>query len=226
MIKKLLALVVCLAIVAAVAPSYVGAASPSGGVDAFEGPYWWGFYVYLSDASCDTIAAILGASGGSATVAAGVTAVFGVLPAAAAAGIVAGLCWIGESGINYYNRNDTGIKMRINWCIGVTGIWPQEVDPGVCGLIGNAASGYPLPYSTVTVEETGQMFETNGYGYYEIALPPGKYTLTARHDTFSPLTRYNVEVVEGEYTTVNFLLRQESPGPILMAPLGVLAGTP
>jgi hypothetical protein len=86
----------------------------------------------------------------------------------------------------------------------------------VQGRVGNAATGYPLPYSTVTVKQSGQVIkvvETNYDGQYLVCLAPGTYTLTASHIGFYDKT-YTVVVSEGGGTTKNFLLTQKSPGPI------------
>jgi hypothetical protein len=96
--------------------------------------------------------------------------------------------------------------------------------------IGDAATGYPLPYSTFTVkdEETEEVIEgfedveTDSNGHKVVTLPPGTYAVTASHLTFDSVTHHNVVVSDGECTTQYFLLRQESPGPIPMAPIPVL----
>ncbi len=52
-------------------------------------------------------------------------------PAAPIAIIIAGVLAIGAATMAYYNRNNTGIKMRFHWLlvppflILLTGIWPQ-----------------------------------------------------------------------------------------------------
>lgn len=87
---------------------------------------------------------------------------------------------------------------------------------GIQGLVGNAATGYPLPYSTVTVEQSLQviaMHETNYDGHFSVNLHGGAYNVTASHMGFSDKT-YTVVVSDGEFTTMNFMLDQESPGPI------------
>lgn len=85
---------------------------------------------------------------------------------------------------------------------------------GVQGLVGNAATGYPLPYSTVTVKQSGQVIqvaETNYDGHYYISLPDGRYTVTASHIAFYDKT-YTVVVSDGGFTTKNFLLTPKFPG--------------
>lgn len=78
---------------------------------------------------------------------------------------------------------------------------------------------FPLQGAKVEVRETGAYALTNQYGYYEIPLNPGSYTLTASYPTLHDKTYYNVQVILGEYTTVNFVLEQMFPGfPI---PLGI-----
>jgi hypothetical protein len=83
---------------------------------------------------------------------------------------------------------------------------------GVNGIVGNAATGYPLPYSTVKVEGTGQVVETDYAGQYQIYLAPGTYTLTASHMGFNDRTYHNVKVEESGVTTLYFQLTPKSPG--------------
>jgi len=97
--------------------------------------------------------------------------------------------------------------------------------PGVVeGYVGNAETGWPLSGAKVEVHETGYEVFTNYYGYYEIALQPGTYTLTASYLTFYDKTYYNVQVVDGGLTQQNFWLEPMFPGyPIpLVVPDGLV----
>jgi hypothetical protein len=91
---------------------------------------------------------------------------------------------------------------------------------GVRGHVGNAATGYPLPYSTVTVEQSGQMIameETDWDGQYSINLHDGTYAVTASHMGFNDKT-YSVSVSGGTFSMKHFMLNPINPGPI---PLGI-----
>lgn len=84
---------------------------------------------------------------------------------------------------------------------------------GVKGRVGNAATGYPIPYATVTVQETGQSVTTNYYGQYQIYIEQsGTYHVTASHAQFQPRT-YHAYVPECGFFTLNFMLIPESPIP-------------
>jgi len=226
MIKKLLILVVCVAVVAALVPSYV-AASPSGGIDCFDGLYWWGFRVYLSDATCDEVAHQLIIGGGAVTITGILLVKFG--PYSGIVGVIASIVGVimGMTGeeINYQNRYNTGIKMRFNFAVipilfplpplvllVLTGIWPQSC--GVYGLVRNSATGDPLPFSTVTVKQSGQVVqevEIGSSGQYIIDLAPGTYLVTASHSGFYDLT-IPTGVSDGAYTTLNFQLTKSTGG--------------
>jgi len=90
------------------------------------------------------------------------------------------------------------------------GGWDQG---GVQGLVGNAATGYPLPYSTVTVKQSGrviQVAETDYDGRYYIGLPDGTYTVTASHIGFYDKT-YTVVVSDNKFTAKYFQLTPKCP---------------
>jgi len=70
---------------------------------------------------------------------------------------------------------------------------------------------FPLQGAKVEVDETGAYVFSDENGYYEIPLSPGSYTLTASYPLMYDTTWYNVQVVEGEFTTRNFVLVQMYP---------------
>ncbi|MCK4252721.1 carboxypeptidase regulatory-like domain-containing protein, partial [candidate division WOR-3 bacterium] len=222
MTKKLLILVVCVAVVAALVPSYVGATSTSGGIDYFDGVHWWGFRVYFSDATCDEIAHQLIIGGGATTVTGIILAKFG--PYGGIPGVITLVVGVlmGMTGaeMNYTNKDNTGIVMRFNFTfipfppLLITGMWPQSC--GVYGLVENHATGDPLSSATVTAKQSGQVVqevETNAWGWYVINLEPGVYMVTVSHTGFYDLTTpVSVSDGGGAYTTLNFQLYQNTGG--------------
>jgi len=211
MTKKLLALVVCLAIVAALVPGYVGATS--GGIDGCY-DYWWGYWIYLSDATCDAIVYAMGAGVGISGI---ISRVFP--PAAPIAGIVAGVLTIGGVTIGYLNRNDTGIKIRLNYTFLPFPFPPMiptwvGAQPDACGTVTGRvtdyATGDALPYSTVTATQSGQVIVsvgTDSNGRYAIALSPGTYIVKASYSGYYELGK-SVAVSDGSSSTRDFQLNQ------------------
>jgi hypothetical protein len=96
----------------------------------------------------------------------------------------------------------------------------RNVSEGVEGYVGYSYPPYgtfPLQGAKVEVVGEGKETFTNYAGHYEIQLQPGSYTVKATYLTFKDKIYHNVQVVEGEYTTLNFILEQEHPGfPIPM----------
>jgi len=89
--------------------------SSSGGITAVY-RYWWGLWVYLSDDACDAIVYALTTTGITASGLAAILALGGVtIPGAIAAIIVGMVAGIGAATITYFNRNNTGIKIRIHY---------------------------------------------------------------------------------------------------------------
>lgn len=96
------------------------------------------------------------------------------------------------------------------------------VDPsGVKGLVWNAETGWPLSGAKVEAHGTGHQVFTNAYGYYELPLPPGTYTLTASYVMFYDTT-YTVQVFRNTFTEWHFVLEPMYPG--MPIPLGVVPG--
>lgn len=104
----------------------IQALSSSGGITAIYF-YWWGLWIYLSDGACDAIVYALTTTGITASGLAAILAVGGItIPGAIAAIIVGMLAGIGAATIDYVNRNNTGIKIRIHYiCPVPTYIGPQ-----------------------------------------------------------------------------------------------------
>jgi hypothetical protein len=193
--------------------------SSSGGITACY-TYSWGCWVYLSDDWCDTIAYFMEMGIGISTIVG--FALGAATPPAVVAWIVDGLLIMGSATINFFNSDDTGIEICLFLYVTIVYVGPQTDPYGmVAGLVGDLATGYPLPYSTVMVRKSGQVVqqdETDYYGQYAIVLPPGTYTVTASHIGFYDKT-YTVVVSDGADTTLSFQLTQKSPGPIPMVRL-------
>jgi hypothetical protein len=88
------------------------------------------------------------------------------------------------------------------------------VDSGVTGIVRDAATGNPLPNSTVTVKQSLHVVQeqkTNSDGRYAIALPPGIYFVWASHTGYYDLGQA-VGVSAGVYTTRDFGLTKSTGG--------------
>jgi hypothetical protein len=215
MIKKLLLLVVCVAVVVALVPSYVGATS--GGIDGCY-DYWWGHWIYLSDATCDAISYAMRTGGAVSAI---IAARFP--PSAPITWIVAGVLEIGSALIDYLNRNDTGIKIRLNYTFLPLPFPPMiptwvGAQPDACGTVTgqvtSQATGDALPYSTVTATQSAQVIVsvgTDSNGRYAIALSPGTYMITASKSGYYDLGK-PVGLSDGSSATRNFPLSQSSGG--------------
>lgn len=100
----------------------------------------------------------------------------------------------------------------IAWDLGLDGLPLQ----GVTGLVGDSYSGWPLQGAEVWVHETGHTVYSDGFGRYRVLLRPGIYTVTAGYPLFYEETR-TVQVVSGQFATLNFSLDPICPGcPIPM----------
>lgn len=82
---------------------------------------------------------------------------------------------------------------------------------GVTGLVYDSYWGFPLQGAEVWVHETGHVVFSSPGGSYRILLGPGTYTLTASYPLFHSKT-YIVQVVSGQFTTLNFALDPLYPG--------------
>jgi hypothetical protein len=87
--------------------------------------------------------------------------------------------------------------------------------PRVAMAVGNADTGFPLPYSTVTIEgPVDQEVETDYDGRYAIfGLTPGAYMVTASHMGCKN-GYYTFVQSDIEFRTRNFMLDPIRPGPI------------
>jgi hypothetical protein len=117
----------------------------------------------------------------------------------------------------YLNIKGIDKQTFLAWVIDSIPVIPVS---GVEGYVGYSYPPYgtfPLQGANVEVDGEGKETFTDYAGYYQIQLQPGSYTVKAAYLTFKDKIYYNVQVVEGEYTTLNFILEQENPGfPIPM----------
>jgi len=189
--------------------------STSGGIDGFYS-YWWGYWIYLSDNSCDSIRNALLAGAGLIVI---LTGIFP--PAAPIDWIAMGIMAVGAALIEQFNINDTGIKIRLNKTfLPFPPVIPTWVgaQPAGCGVVTGRVTNYEtgayLSYSTITVKQSGQVIlevGTDSNGRYSIALSPGVYLVTASHSGFYDLT-IPVGTSDGSYTTLNFRLHPSTGG--------------
>lgn len=163
-------------------------------------------------------------------VGAGISAIIaGALPSTAPiAGIAAGVLIIGAAIIDYLNRNDTGIKIRLNYTwLPFPPLIPTWVgaQPDACGTVTgqvtSQATGGALPYSTITATQSGQVIVevgTDSNGRYAIALSPGTYIVRASYSGYYEIGQ-SVTVSDGVSTTLNFQLPRIIEGPGAGCPL-------
>jgi len=211
--RKLLIVIVCLAVVAALVPSYVGATS--GGITETD-TYWWGFWVYLSHHDCVQIELTLGSIATAGAFYAFIATLPGItLPVAGVIGLGSALIGLGALVILALDINDTGIKIRLNWTfvpplVLIPTWWgAQPADCGtVTGQVTDEATGNALPYSTVKARQVGQVIvsvETDSNGRYSIALSPGTYIVTASYSGYLE-TDQCLAVSDDSSTTLNIQL--------------------
>lgn len=79
---------------------------------------------------------------------------------------------------------------------------------GVSGKVTSAATGQPLPFSSIFVKETGSGTVANEDGLYEIRLEPGSYTLIFQFLGYETVSR-TVDVRGSGFTTVNMSLKEQ-----------------
>lgn len=78
---------------------------------------------------------------------------------------------------------------------------------GVAGEI-SSTTGEPLAYAAIYVKETGSGTVANEYGYYEIRLEPGRYTLIYQFLGYETESR-EVNVRSGPFTLVNIKMKPQ-----------------
>lgn len=98
---------------------------------------------------------------------------------------------------------------------------------GVTGIVYESYWGMPLQGAEVKISLPGRTLRVySSYGgSYRMLLPPGTYSVTATYPMHYPKT-YNVQVVSGQFATLNYSLDPVYPGsPYPMGmPEGVTAG--
>lgn len=113
-------------------------------------------------------------------------------------------CW-------FFGGPETHVEFHYYWYS--CGGWG---DAGVKGLVGDAATGYPLPYAEVKAYQGSQLKgsdTSDQSGNYRILLDAGTYRLEASRVGYDPKTYYNVVVEEDEFTTKHIQLTPWGGGP-------------
>lgn len=93
----------------------------------------------------------------------------------------------------------------------------NAADPGtISGHVTDVDTGEPIEGAEVVVVHSGGAeagtASTDGSGNYTVDdLPPGTYTVTVEHDDYESATQEDVEVTEGQTTTVDFALQAHPP---------------
>lgn len=137
----------------------------------------------------------------------------------------------GDSGAPTFQTDAQGNAIVLGTHLGVAGdyavyspvegiAFDLELDglplQGVTGLVFDSYWGYPLQGAEVWVHETGHLVYSKSGGSYRILLGPGTYTVTGGYPLFYEETR-TVQVVSGQFATLNFSLDPICPGcPIPM----------
>lgn len=89
----------------------------------------------------------------------------------------------------------------------------EKVHIGVKGFVRDAVTKAGLENTTIVVAGIAHNITAGKYGDYHRLLVPGIYNVTAVAMGYTPLTRENIEVKEGDATEVDFFLQ-----PAVMAP--------
>uniref|UniRef100_A0A669Q2V6 Carboxypeptidase D n=1 Tax=Phasianus colchicus TaxID=9054 RepID=A0A669Q2V6_PHACC len=98
----------------------------------------------------------------------------------------------------------------------------EKVHIGVKGFVRDAVTKAGLENATIVVAGIAHNITAGRYGDFHRLLVPGTYNVTAVVMGYTPLTRENIEVKEGDATEVDFFLQ-----PTAMAPnLTQLTATP
>ena len=188
-----------------------------GGITAFY-TYWWGYWLYMSDDTCDAVVLALTVGGLTAAALAGYLAVGGItIPGAVAAIVVGWAAGVGAAGLDYLNRDNTGIKLRLNFTwLPFPPLIPTWVgaQPDACGVVTgrvtDQATGNGLPYSRIRAVQSGEVIlevGTDSTGRYAIALSPGTYIIQASYSGYYEQGKF-VAVSDGSSSTRDFQLDQ------------------
>ena len=78
------------------------------------------------------------------------------------------------------------------------------------GYVHEDATGDPIMFGTVLVNETGGGNTTDLDGAYSLELPVGTYSLTYSYIGYADMTVNAVEVLEGEVTTLDVRIKEDS----------------
>jgi hypothetical protein len=107
----------------------------------------------------------------------------------------------------YYNRYNAGAA-TINSGRAIKFIAVNAEPRGtLTGTVRNASyGGAPIEGAQVTVVEAGESMITGPDGTYAGGIPVGRFTVTATHPSFESQTVYNVDIVEGQTTQLDFSL--------------------
>uniref|UniRef100_U3JUJ6 Carboxypeptidase D n=1 Tax=Ficedula albicollis TaxID=59894 RepID=U3JUJ6_FICAL len=108
----------------------------------------------------------------------------------------------------------------------------EKVHIGVKGFVRDAVTGAGLDNATIAVAGIAHNITAGKFGDYHRLLVPGTYSVTAFVMGYTPVTKENIEVKEGDATEVNFSLQPAvmPPAPnvtqLTAAPAPVTAITP
>uniref|UniRef100_A0A674HRG4 Carboxypeptidase D n=1 Tax=Taeniopygia guttata TaxID=59729 RepID=A0A674HRG4_TAEGU len=89
----------------------------------------------------------------------------------------------------------------------------EKVHIGVKGFVRDAVTGAGLDNATIAVAGIAHNITAGRFGDYHRLLVPGTYNVTAFVTGYTPVTKENIEVKEGDATEVNFSLQ-----PTVMPP--------
>ncbi len=122
-----------------------------------------------------------------------------------------------DDGLTYAYGNDYAggaATVQSNRAIAFRPILPQSQGT-LAGSVSNSSDGgAPIEGATVTVLGSGRTLATGGDGLYQGGVTVGTWDIAVYHDSCAPDTTYNVEINEGQTTTVNFALA-DNRGPYI-----------
>ena len=105
-------------------------------------------------------------------------------------------------------KTDTfALKVLFFFFSAVSGTTQAQIQFTISGIVNDISNGEKLISGTIAVKElSGTGTDTNGYGFYSITLPSGKYTLAARYTGYETKEE---EVVLNQNIKLNFNLDQK-----------------